>query len=199
MAGLSVTELAEALGDPAPAWRYDGQFPDFGIGAPPIAWLQRAEVSHFFLEPNQKMVGGMPQHFPEMAGVDALSLTWWVRQDFPVYGYFLDWQGRVMVRTGRNKGSVGLPKDYKRTFSLSFLDNQGNVALTQKYKGAWPTRPEQWSLDGSSSANLVLAISLSVDEVETTFANQTLISKVGGLNGVPIPTVRTAGSTVDNT
>ena len=148
--------------DPLLDWRwYSPVLPLPGL---PSNYLESIDIPFNNIGKGEDVYGaGGFTCYPSSHTIGSFNTTFYEDDRGTTMDWILKWKSLVKSFT---TGFYGLPKDYKKDWTVNQVDAKNNVVMTMKLKGCWPSATSNFSLNYTSNGRITLAQEFICDDME---------------------------------
>lgn len=137
----------------------DGTLP-FGH---PADYLEAVDLPFNNVKVDSVPVGSGYTMYPLQHEVESTSMSFYEDHNGKTLLWLMGWKSQIK---NFSNGAYNLPGKYKRDMTVGLLDTKGNIILSHKLIGIWPTQTSNLSLNYNESGRLVIQQTFSVDDVD---------------------------------
>jgi hypothetical protein len=133
-----------------------------------LSWEFVEEATLPFIEFEQTSIyrAGKQYHYPHHYNIGTLSLKLYEDSQGIATRYLDAWRRKIV---DPDSGLFYLPKDYKKTITVTILDQAKATAMFLEYTGCWPMRSDAYQMTSGSAERIAPSVEFSVDEIRCKF------------------------------
>lgn len=152
--------------DPLLSFNWYCDLPDIDNVSLSWEFVEEATLPFIELEQVSNYKAGKMYHYPHHYSIGTLSLKFYEDIQGSTTQYLEAWRRKIV---DPDSGLFYLPKDYKKTITITVLDPAKATVMFLEYTGCWPMRSDAFQMTSGSSERIAPSAEFSVDEIRCKF------------------------------